>query len=108
MTTWSAEDEKLVTLAKGARTRVGANVGAALRDTTGRTYSSAEVQTEFLQLSAVELVVGQAIASGATGIEAIVICSDSSIADKQREIVREFSEDAQIYLVDLKGKRFDA
>ena len=36
-----AEDAKLLTLARGARGRVGAAVGAALRDETGRTYSGA-------------------------------------------------------------------
>ena len=108
MTTWSAEDEKLVTLAKGARSRVGASSGAALRDTTGRIYSSAEVEKQFLQLSAIELVVGQAIASGATGIEAIVICSEKPITQNQRDLIQSFSRDAQIFLVNLQGEHLDA
>jgi cytidine deaminase len=108
MTTWSAEDEKLVTLAKGARSRVSANSGAALRDTTGRTYSSAEVKTEFLQLSAIELVIGQAIASGATGVEAIVICTENPSNQNELELIKKFSSDAQIYLINLQGERLDA
>ena len=69
---WSAEDDKLATLAKGARSRIQADCGAAVRDTTGRTYASANVARENLTLSAVQLAVGQAVASGAVGIEAVV------------------------------------
>ncbi len=108
MTNWTAEDEKLVTLAKGARTRVGAKSGAALRDATGRTYSSAEVDTEFMQLSATQLVVGQAIASGATGIEAIVICLDEHFSEQDETLIKKFSQTAQIILVNLRGERIDA
>ena len=86
---WSAEDDKLVTLAKGARSRVQASAGAAVRDTTGRTYASANVARENLILSAVQLAVGQAVASGATGIEAVVVFTDSDQIDLQDiEIVR--------------------
>jgi hypothetical protein len=77
MAEWNAEDDKIVTLARAGRARIQATSGAALRDTTGRTYSSANVNIESLVLSAVELVVGQAIASGAAGIEAVVVCSDA-------------------------------
>jgi cytidine deaminase len=69
----SAEDAKLVTLARGARGRVSAPSGAALRDETGRTYASANVSLPSLSLSAVVLAVAQAAASGAHGIEAIVV-----------------------------------
>ena len=86
---WSAEDDKLATLAKGARSRIQANTGAAVRDTTGRTYASAEVARENLILSAVQLAVGQAVASGAVGIEAVVVFGDSDQLDLQDiEIVR--------------------
>ncbi|MBV5267256.1 MAG: cytidine deaminase [Burkholderiaceae bacterium] len=77
---WSAEDDKLATLAKGARSRIQADCGAAVRDTTGRTY---------LTLSAVQLAVGQAVASGAVGIEAVVVTGDSKQIDLQDiEVVR--------------------
>lgn len=83
------EDDKLVTLAKGARSRVQAKSGAALRDTTGRTYASANVARDNLVLSAVQLAVGQAVASGATGIEAVVVLTDAQQIDLQDvEIVR--------------------
>jgi len=69
----SGEDAKLVTLARGARGRVGAPEGAALRDETGRTYSAATVALASLELSAVRLAVAQAAASGARGLEAVVV-----------------------------------
>jgi hypothetical protein len=73
MTDLDAEDAKLVTLARGARGRIGAQSGAALRDETGRTYSSANVDLPSVRLSALVLVVAQAAASGARGIEAAVV-----------------------------------
>jgi hypothetical protein len=92
MAEWNAEDDKIVTLARAGRARIQATSGAALRDTTGRTYSSANVNIESLVLSAVELVVGQAIASGAEGIEAVVVCSDAGapIQDHDLAVIRGF------------------
>ncbi len=77
MSEFSEEDAKLVTLSRAARGRVQAAEGAALRDTTGRTYASADVDLPNLKLSAVQIVIAQAFASGATGIEAVVVCADS-------------------------------
>jgi cytidine deaminase len=90
MSSWNSEDEKLAILAKGARSRVQAQVGAALRDDTGRTYASAEVSIGSLMLSAVEMVVAQAVASGSTGVESVVISSQTEIgiADTDIELVR--------------------
>jgi hypothetical protein len=68
-----AEDAKLVTLARGARGRVGAPAGAALRDETGRTYAGADVTLPSLTLSALALAVAQAVASGARGAEAAAV-----------------------------------
>lgn len=81
MSEWTPEDDKLVTLAKGARSRIQAKAGAAVRDTTGRTYASASVDRENLKLSAVQLAVGQAVASGATGLEAVVVSVDDAQLD---------------------------
>ena len=69
----SAEDAKLVTLARGARGRAGAPAGAAVRDETGRTYSGADVALPMLDLSALGLAVAQAVAAGARGAEAAVV-----------------------------------
>lgn len=68
-----AEDAKLVTLARGAKSRVGASEGAALRDETGRTYASASVSLPNLQLSALQATVAQAAAAGARGVEAVAV-----------------------------------
>ena len=67
------EDAKLITLARGARARISAPQGAALRDETGRTYASASVGLPSITLSAVVLAVAQAAAAGARGIEAVVL-----------------------------------
>ena len=69
----SPEDAKLVTLARGARARVSAAEGAALRDETGRTYSASTVSLDALMISAAGLAVAQAASSGSRGIEAVVI-----------------------------------
>jgi len=106
MAEWNAEDDKIVTLARAGRARIQATSGAALRDTTGRTYSSANVDIESLVLSAVELVVGQAIASGAEGIEAVVVCSDahSPIRDHDLAVIRGFGgAGIPVYHVGMTG-----
>ena len=88
---WTPEDDKLVILAKGSRSRVQAESGAALRDETGRTYASAEVSVGHLNLSAVEVVVAQAVASGSTGIEAIVLCAESGFSPSDIALVKELA-----------------
>lgn len=75
-----SEDAKLVTLARGARGRVGARSGAAVRDETGRTYSGADVRLPSLTLSGLALAVAQAAAAGARGIEAAVVVGDGPAA----------------------------
>jgi len=75
------EDDKLVTLARGARGRVGAPEGAAVRDDTGRTYSAASVALPSLAISALRLAVAQAAASGARGLECAVLAADSGAVE---------------------------
>ena len=88
MTDRDPEDEKIITLARGAKSRVNAEQGAAVRDTTGRTYSSANVTIGELALSAIVLAVSQAVASGAQGIEAVAFASDSHTLDQSdRDVV---------------------
>jgi hypothetical protein len=84
----SAEDAKLVTLARGARGRVGAAEGAAVRDETGRTYSGATVALDGLAVSALALAVAQAAASGARGLEAVVVVGAPSLAESDLAAVR--------------------
>lgn len=69
----SAEDAKLVTLARGARGRAGVAAGAAVRDETGRTYAGADVTLPVLTLSGLALAVAQAVAAGARGAEAAAV-----------------------------------
>lgn len=78
MTELSAEDRKLVTLARATRARVGAAEGAALRDADGRTYAAATVDLPSLQVSAVQVCVAMAVASGSRGIEAVVVLTEAS------------------------------
>jgi hypothetical protein len=70
------EDQKIVTLARAARARVGSAEGAAVRDETGRTYAAAAIALPSLQLSALTLAVAMAVSSGATVIEAAALVSD--------------------------------
>ena len=90
MSNWNPEDNKLAVLAKGARSRVQAKIGAALRDETGRTYASAEVEIGSLKLSAMEMVVAQAVASGSTGVESVVVSPNGEfkISESDLELVR--------------------
>lgn len=93
MSKWVLEDDKLAVLAKGARSRVQAPTGAALRDETGRTYASAEVSIGGLRLSAIEMVVAQAVASGSTGVESVVVSPQGEflISESDIELVRTFA-----------------
>ncbi len=69
----SAEDRKLVVLARATRLRAQAAEGAALRDLDGRTYAAATVDLPHLQVSALGAAIAMAVASGAAGLEAAVL-----------------------------------
>lgn len=73
-----AEDQKLITLARAARARIGAPTGAAVRDETGRSYTGAEVALPSLRLTALELALATAVASGARGVEGAAVVGASS------------------------------
>jgi cytidine deaminase len=75
------EDAKLLTLARGARARVGSTEGAAIRDETGRSYASASIELPSLRLSALQATVAQAVAAGARGLEAVVLVTSADAAD---------------------------
>jgi hypothetical protein len=76
----SAEDGKLVTLARATRARTGAAEGAAVRDADGRTYAAATVDLPSLQLSALQVCVAMAVASGSKGLEAAVVLTGTGAA----------------------------
>ncbi len=69
----SAEDAKLIILARGAQGRAGTPTGAAVRDDDGRTYAAAAVDLPSLALTALQAAVAIAVSSGATGLEAAVV-----------------------------------
>jgi hypothetical protein len=73
----SAEDSKLVTLARATRARVRAAEGAACRDSDGRTYAAATVDLPSLRLSAIQVCVAMAVASGSRGLEAAVVLTEA-------------------------------
>lgn len=72
----SAEDAKLVTLARATRARARALEGAAVRDLDGRTYAAASVRLEHLSLSALDVCVAMAVSSASAGLEAAVVLLD--------------------------------
>ncbi len=77
VTALTAEDRKLLTLARATRARVGAAEGAAVRDSDGRTYAAASVDLDSLKVSALQVCVAMAFASGSKGLEAAVRLSES-------------------------------
>src|SRR6478609_6826668 len=87
----SAEDQKLVTLARATRARTGAAEGAAVRDADGRTYAAATVALPSLNVSAIGVCVAMAVASGAKGLEAAVVLTGAdAVADADLAAVRDF------------------
>ncbi len=91
MTSPAPEDTKLVVLARATRARTGAAEGAALRDLDGRTYAAATVDLPSLQVSAVGAAVSMAVASGAKGLEAVVVLTTGEISPDDLDIVRDFA-----------------
>jgi hypothetical protein len=79
--TLGPEDLKLVTLARTSRSRGSAHEGAAVRDTTGRTYAATSVALASLHLSALQAAVAAAVSSGAEGLEAAAVVTDDDEPD---------------------------
>jgi len=100
----SAEDAKLVTLARAARARVGAAEGAAVRDQDGRTYAAATVALPSLSLTALQLAVASAAAAGATRVEAAAVVTEGSTLERAgHAAVRDLAGDAPIYVAGPDG-----
>ena len=92
MSDLSAEDQKLVTLAKATRVRTGADEGAAVRDLDGRTYAAATVALPSLAVSALGVCVAMAVASGARGLEAAVLLTDAdAVSDADLDALRDLA-----------------
>jgi hypothetical protein len=99
----SAEDQKLVTLARSTMARTRAPEGAAVRDLDGRTYAAAAVTLDSLALSALEVCVAMAVSSGSRGLEAAVRLGGDGAPDLRA--VHEFAGDGVVvHLGDARGQ----
>ena len=94
------EDAKLATLASATLKRSGAQQAAALRDTTGRTYVAINIETNSLQLNALEAVFTVALASQITGIESVVYTGEITAPT---QLIREYAPRATIFYLSLSG-----
>lgn len=103
----SAEDRKLVTLARATRARTGAAEGAACRDLDGRTYAAATVALPSLSVSAVGVCVAMAVASGSRGLEAVVLLTHAdAVPEADLAVVRDFGgTGVPVHLADPRGNR---
>jgi cytidine deaminase len=101
--TLSAEDAKLVTLARTSRARTNSAEGAAVRDQDGRTYVATAVDLPSLRLSALQTAVAMAASSGATGLEAAAVVGEDLLPDLT--VVRELAgADVAVHLADAAGR----
>jgi uncharacterized protein (UPF0371 family) len=98
------EDAKIVTLARSAQARTGAQEGAAVRDTDGRTYTGVTVSLPSLALTALQAAVAAAVASGAIGLEAAAVVSGSGLVDAASlAVVHELGPAASVLVADQRG-----
>jgi cytidine deaminase len=101
----SAEDQKLVTLARATRARAQAAEGAAVRDDNGRTYAAATVDLPSLQLSAVQVCVAMAVASGSKALRAAVVLGDAvELTKPDRAVLSDFGDDVAVHVADVRGR----
>ena len=98
-----AENAKLLTLARGAMSRIRATQGAAVRDETGRTYASASVSLPSRSFGAVALAVAQAAASGARSLEAVVVVGDPA-SPEDLVLARDLGPGAVLVQCDADGR----
>jgi hypothetical protein len=105
VTDLSAEDRKLVTLARASRGRTGGPEGAAVRDSDGRTYAAATVSLRSLQVSALGVCVAMAVSSGSKGLEAAVLLSDrADVSPLDLDVLRDFGgEGVTVHVGDPGG-----
>ena len=100
----TAEDAKLVTLARAARARIGAVEGAAVRDGDGRTYAAATVTLPSLSVTALQLAVASAVAAGAIKLEAAAVVTQAPTLDGAgHAAVRDLAADAPIHVAAPTG-----
>ena len=110
MSELSAEDRKIVTMARGARLRAhaphtGRAEGAAVRDTDGRTYAAATVENvdPALTTSALRAAVAAAASSGVRTFEAAVVVTEAGLTDADLAVLAEFGVGIAVLLVGPDG-----
>ncbi|GAA2381497.1 hypothetical protein Cme02nite_52160 [Catellatospora methionotrophica] len=100
----SAEDRKLLTMARSARARIGAIEGAAVRDGDGRTYTGVSISLPSFSVSALRLAVASAVAAGASTLEAALVVTEASMVDGQDlAAVRDVTTGIPVYLATPDG-----
>lgn len=92
------EDAKLITLARGARERIQAPTGVAVRDDLGRTYAAADALMPSGGLAAVPLVLAQAWISGARALEAVALVSSDPSVDVPLGPIADMTTEATMVL----------
>jgi hypothetical protein len=104
MTELDAQDAKLVTLARASMARIGAKQGGAVRDLDGRSYAAGPVDLPSLSISALDLAVAQAVAAGATGLEAVAVVNLDPDAIVNLGVVREVGgEGLPVFVANAQG-----
>ena len=99
----SAEDNKLVVLARATRARTNAAEGAAVRDLDGRTYAAATLSLSSLGVSAVAGCLSMAVSSGAKGLEAAVVLGSEELSEADRVALTEFAGSIPVHLGGASG-----
>jgi cytidine deaminase len=106
----TAEDAKIVTLARGARLRAhaphtGCSEGAAVRDTDGRTYAAATVENAdpSLTTSALRAAVAAAASSGVRTFEAAAVVSEGLVSGADLAVLREFGVGIPVLVAGADG-----
>jgi len=107
MTDLSAEDAKLVALARQARARIQADEGAAVRDETGRSYSGANIDLPSTTLTALQLAVAQARSAGAVDLEAAVVVTKQTSIDT-RALAEAISTPTTVFVCSPRGDIVDS
>ena len=95
----------LITLARGARARITASEGAAVRDDMGRTYASASIALSRLTLTAMQAAVAQAAAAGSRRIaSAVIVTRDVDVRDTDLQALHDLDgRDAVLLIVAPDG-----
>jgi hypothetical protein len=98
------EDRKIITLARSAAVRTGAEQGACVRDSDGRTYAGTSVHMAHLDLSAVSVTVAMAASSGAGRLEAAAVAG-AAPTQADLDVLRDLAQTiAAVWHVDLQGE----